>query len=194
MSSFNFIKTDIEGVYVIEPKVFGDDRGYFLETYQKDVFAANGLDYTFVQSNLSKSHKGVLRGLHFQTRKPQAKLVRVVQGEVYDVAVDLRKGSPTYGKYAGVILSGEKHNMFMIPRGFAHGFLVLSDTALFEYQVDDVYDPGYEGGIPWNDEIVGIAWPKVDCPLDLSPKDGLHKGLKENKVEFGVKGGVFQKL
>ena len=194
MSSFNFIKTPIEGVYVIEPKVFGDDRGYFLETYQKDVFDSAGLNYTFVQSNLSKSHKGVLRGLHFQTRKPQAKLVRVVQGEVYDVAVDLRKDSPTYGKYVGVTLSGEKHNMFMIPRGFAHGFLVLSDTALFEYQVDDVYDPGYEGGIPWNDDTVNIAWPKVDCPLDLSPKDGLHKSLKESKIEFGMKEGTFQLL
>ena len=194
MASFNFVPTAIEGVYVIETKTFGDDRGYFLETYQKDVFAASGLDYEFVQANLSKSHKGVLRGLHFQTRKPQAKLVRVVQGEVYDVAVDLRKGSPTYGRYVGVTLSAEKHNMFMIPRGFAHGFLVLSDTALFEYQVDDVYDPGYEGGLPWDDEMVGIVWPKIDCPLDLSPKDGLHKNLKESKIEFGVKNGTFQKL
>ena len=194
MSSFNFINTSIKGVTVIEPKVFGDDRGYFLETYQKDIFASAGLDYDFVQSNLSKSHKGVLRGLHFQTRKPQAKLVRVVEGEVYDVAVDLRKDSPTYGKYVGVTLSSEKHNMFMIPKGFAHGFLVLSETALFEYQVDDVYDPGFEGGIPWDDDMVNIVWPKVDCPLDLSPKDGLHKGLKVSKVEFGMKDGVFQLL
>ncbi len=191
--AFNFIKTDIDGVVIIEPKVFGDDRGYFLETYQKDVFDKAGLDYTFVQANQSKSHKGVLRGLHFQTRKPQAKLVRVVEGEVYDVAVDLRKGSPTYGKYVGVVLSGEKHNMFMIPRGFAHGFVVLSETAVFEYQVDDVYDPGYEGGIMWNDPEVGIQWPLSEG-LDLSSKDQLHPLLKDVKIEFGYKDGTLQVL
>lgn len=190
---FQFKTTPIEGVYVIEPKVFGDDRGYFFETYQKDIFDQAGLVYNFVQSNQSKSHKGVLRGLHFQTRKPQAKLVRVVEGEVYDVAVDLRKDSPTYGKYVGVTLSAEKHNMFMIPRGFAHGFLVLSDIAIFEYQVDDVYDPGYEGGIMWNDPEINIAWPSHDA-LDLSPKDKLHPSLKEKKVEFGWKDGIFQVL
>lgn len=192
--NFTFINTPIEGVVIIEPKVFGDDRGYFLETYQKDSFGSAGLEYAFVQSNLSKSHKGVLRGLHFQTRKPQAKLVRVVEGEVYDVAVDLRKGSSTYGKYVGVTLSGEKHNMFMIPRGFAHGFLVLSETALFEYQVDDVYDPGFEGGIPWDDDTANIVWPKVDCPLELSPKDNLHKNLKESKISFVMKNGMLQML
>lgn len=191
--AFNFIKTDIDGVVIIEPKVFGDDRGYFLETYQKDVFDKAGLNYTFVQANQSKSHKGVLRGLHFQTRKPQAKLVRVVEGEVYDVAVDLRKGSPTYGKYVGVVLSGEKHNMFMIPRGFAHGFVVLSETAVFEYQVDDVYDPGYEGGIMWNDPEVGIQWPLSEG-LDLSSKDQLHPLLKDVKIEFGYKDGTLQVL
>ena len=192
--AFNFIKTDIEGVVIIEPKVFGDDRGYFMETYQKDVFDAAGLDYTFVQANQSKSHKGVLRGLHFQTRKPQAKLVRVVEGEVYDVAVDLRKDSPTFGKYVGVTLTAEKHNMFMIPRGFAHGFIVLSDTATFEYQCDDVYDPGFEGGIPFDDDTVNIQWPEVDCELDLSPKDKLHPMLKDKKVEFGMKDGKVQVL
>lgn len=190
--SFNFVKTEIEGVYIIEPKVFGDDRGYFMETYQKDVFDKAGLVYDFVQSNQSKSHKGVLRGLHFQIRKPQAKLVRVVEGEVYDVAVDLRKDSPTYGKYVGVTLSGDNHKMFMIPRGFAHGFIVLSDTAVFEYQVDDVYDPGYEGGIPFDDDTVNVKWPEVSCELDLSPKDRLHKPLKEGKIEFAYKDGHLQ--
>lgn len=191
--SFKFNKTDIEGVYIIDPKVFGDDRGYFYETYQKDVFDKAGLVYDFVQSNESKSHKGVLRGLHFQTRKPQAKLVRVTLGEVYDVAVDLRKDSPTYGKYVGVLLSEENHRMFMIPRGFAHGFVVLSDIAKFEYQVDDVYDPGYEGGIMWNDPEIGINWP-YDGDLDLSAKDKLHPALKDSKIEFGMKAGRLQVL
>jgi dTDP-4-dehydrorhamnose 3,5-epimerase len=191
--AFNFIKTEIEGVVIIEPKVFGDDRGYFMETYQKDLFDKAGLNYTFIQANQSKSHKGVLRGLHFQTRKPQAKLVRVVEGEVYDVAVDLRKDSPTYGKYVGVVLSGDNHKMFMIPRGFAHGFVVLSDTAVFEYQVDDVYDPGFEGGIMWNDQEIGIAWP-YKGKLDLSPKDQLHPTLKESHIGFGIKDGKLQAL
>lgn len=183
---FIFNKTEIEGVYIIEPKCFGDDRGYFMETYQKDEFDKAGLKYNFVQANQSKSHKGVLRGLHFQTRKPQAKLVRVVQGEVYDVAVDLRKGSKTYGKYVGVILSDTNHKMFMIPRGFAHGFVVLSDTAIFEYQVDDVYDPGFEGGIMWNDPSIGIKWP-YEGELDLSPKDKAHPSIKDSGVEFETK-------
>ena len=189
--AFNFNKTDIEEVYIIEPKVFGDDRGYFMETYQKDLFDAAGLKYDFVQANQSKSHKGVLRGLHFQTRKPQAKLVRVVEGEVYDVAVDLRKDSTTYGKYVGVMLSGENHKMFMIPRGFAHGFVVLSETAIFEYQVDDVFDPGFEGGIKWDDHDVNVAWP-YKGELDLSPKDKIHPSLKDAKIVFGMKDGHLQ--
>lgn len=191
--SFTFNKTDIEGVYIIDPQVFGDSRGYFYETYQKDIFDAAGLKYDFVQANESKSHKGVLRGLHFQTRKPQAKLVRVTLGEVYDVAVDLRKDSPTYGKYVGVVLSEENHRMFMIPRGFAHGFVVLSGIAKFEYQVDDVYDPGYEGGIMWNDPEIDIKWP-YEGKLDLSPKDKLHPALKDAKIEFGMKDGRYQVL
>ena len=191
--SFKFDKTDIEGVYIIDPQVFGDNRGYFYETYQKDIFDAAGLKYNFVQANESKSHKGVLRGLHFQTRKPQAKLVRVTLGEVYDVAVDLRKDSPTYGKYVGVLLSEENHRMFMIPRGFAHGFVVLSNIAKFEYQVDDVYDPGYEGGIMWNDPEIGIKWP-YEGELDLSPKDKLHPALKDAKIAFGMKDGRLQVL
>ena len=185
---FQFHKTDIEGVYIIEPQVFGDERGYFFETYQKDLFDAAGLKYNFVQSNQSKSHRGVLRGLHFQTRKPQAKLVRVVEGEVYDVAVDLRKDSPTYGKYVGVVLSGENHKMFMIPRGFAHGFVVLSETAVFEYQVDDVYDPGFEGGIIWDDPDIAVDWPLKD-DIGLSAKDKILPALKEAKPVFGIKDG-----
>ena len=181
--SFTFNKTEIGGVYIIEPQVFGDARGYFYETYQKDVFDAAGLKYNFVQANQSKSHKGVLRGLHFQIRKPQAKLVRVVVGEVFDVAVDLRKGSTTYGKYVGVTLSEENHKMFMIPRGFAHGFYVLSDTAVFEYQVDDVYDPGFEGGIMWNDPEIGIQWPLNGEP-ELSTKDRVHPSLKKANIVF----------
>lgn len=191
--SFEFIKTDIEDLYVIKPKCFGDDRGYFLETYQKDLFDNASIKYDFVQANLSKSHKGVLRGLHFQTRKPQAKLVRVVVGEVYDVAVDLRKDSKTYGKYYGVTLSEENHLMFMIPKGFAHGFVVTSDTAIFEYMVDDVYDPGYEGGILFNDPDIDIKWPDVGV-LDLSEKDKKHPTLKESKIVFTNKDGKVQVL
>lgn len=192
--AFNVTKTSIEGVVVVEPRVFGDNRGYFFETFQKDEFEKVGLHYDFVQGNLSKSHKGVLRGLHFQTRKPQAKLVRVVVGEVYDVAVDLRKDSPTYGKYVGVILSEENHKMFMIPRGFAHGFVVLSETAIFEYMVDDVYDPGFEGGIPWNDDTVNIEWPSLDVELDFSAKDKLHPSIKESHPEFALVDGELKLL
>lgn len=190
---FQFQKTDIEGVYIIEPQVFGDERGYFYETYRKDLFDAAGLKYSFVQSNQSKSHKGVLRGLHFQTRKPQAKLVRVVAGAAYDVAVDLRQGSPTYGKYVGVLLSEENHKMLLIPRGFAHGFVVLSETAVFEYQVDDVYDPGFEGGIIWDDPDIAVDWPLKDG-IDLSAKDKILPTLKEAKPIFGIKGGKCQLL
>ena len=145
--AFKFNKTDIEGVYIIEPKVFGDNRGYFMETYNKKDFDDAGLVYDFVQDNESKSKKGVLRGLHFQFNHPQAKLVRVLEGEVYDVAVDLRKNSPTYGKYVGVLLSAENKKQFMIPRGFAHGFVVISETATFVYKCDDFYHPEDEGGI-----------------------------------------------
>lgn len=191
--TFTFNKTNIEGVYIIQPQVFGDDRGYFLETYQKNLFDEAGLKYDFVQANQSKSHKGVLRGLHFQTRKPQAKLVRVVEGEVYDVAVDLRKDSPTYGKYVGVILSADKHNMFMMPRGFAHGFVVLSETATFEYMVDDVYDPGYESGIKWDDPDIAIDWPYKEAP-ELSSKDDNNPYLKDSKVSFVMKEGKLTSL
>lgn len=179
----NFIKTEIEGVYIIEPKVFGDKRGYFFESYNENVFKAAGLNYKFVQDNESKSKKGVLRGLHFQKTFPQAKLVRVLDGEVFDVAVDLRKGSKTYGKWVGVILSSENKRQFMIPRGFAHGFVVLSETATFTYKCDEFYHPEDEGGIMWNDPLVDIKWP-IDGEVLLSEKDKKHPLLKDSKIEF----------
>ena len=182
---FNFIKTKIEGVYIIEPQVFGDDRGYFFESYKKTEFDKAGLNYDFVQDNQSKSKKGVLRGLHYQKKYPQAKLVRVLEGEVFDVAVDLRKNSPTYGKWVGVFLSGENKKMFMIPRGFAHGFVVLSDTAIFTYKCDEVYHPVDESGILWNDPDIGIEWPIKDQVL-LSEKDKNNPLFKDNKMEFDL--------
>ncbi len=180
---FIFNKTEIEDVYIIEPKVFGDNRGYFMETYNEQEFKNNGLDYNFVQDNQSKSKKGVLRGLHFQKTHPQAKLVRVLEGEVFDVAVDLRKGSKTYGKWVGVILSEENKKQFMIPRGFAHGFVVLSETAVFAYKCDDFYHPEDEGGIMWNDPDINIEWP-YKGELLLSEKDKVHPLLKECEIEF----------
>ena len=172
MSNFVFTKTKVEGVIIVEPKVFGDNRGYFMETYEERKFAEGGITAKFVQDNQSKSTKGVLRGLHFQKTYPQAKLVRVIKGEVYDVAVDLRKDSPTYGKYVGVVLSEDNKKQFFIPRGFAHGFLVLSDEAEFVYKCDDFYHPEDEGGIMWNDPMVEIDWPidGID-DIKLSEKD-----------------------
>ena len=181
--NFTFIETSIKDVYIIEPKKYGDNRGYFMETYKEKDFKDAGLDYNFVQDNQSKSKKGVLRGLHFQKTFPQAKLVRCIEGEVFDVCVDLRAGSPTYGKWEGVVLSAEKGNQFMIPRGFAHGFVVLSETATFCYKCDELYHPEDEGGIMWNDPEVGIEWPYKDEPL-LSEKDKLHKSLKETNIKF----------
>lgn len=169
--------TPIKDLVVIEPKVFGDERGYFYEAYNKNTFHELGLDYDFVQDNQSFSRKGVLRGLHFQKQFPQAKLVRVIEGEVFDVAVDLRKDSTTFGKWYGVTLSGENKKMFMIPRGFAHGFLVLSETAVFSYKCDDFYHPNDEGGIIYNDSNIGIEWPEIDCELVLSDKDKKHPSL-----------------
>lgn len=179
----DFIKTEIEGVYIIEPKVFGDNRGYFFESYNEKEFKENGLDYTFVQDNQSKSKKGVLRGLHFQKTYPQAKLVRVLEGEVFDVAVDLRKDSKTYGKWVGVILSSENKRQFMIPRGFAHGFVVLSESATFTYKCDEFYHPEDEGGLMWNDEEIDIEWP-YEGEVLLSEKDKKHPSLKESKIKF----------
>lgn len=180
-----FTRTNIADIFIIEPEIFGDSRGFFMETYNENEFTKNGLDYVFVQDNQSKSHKGVLRGLHFQKEHPQAKLVRVVEGEVFDVAVDLRKGSKTYGKWVGVILSEENKKMFMIPRGFAHGFVVLSETAQFVYKCDDFYHPEDEGGIMYNDPDINIEWPyKGD--VELSEKDKKHPLLKESKIEFDL--------
>ena len=178
---FKFTETSIKGVFIIEPQVFGDERGYFFECYKKEEFEKNGLFYNFVQDNQSKSKKGVLRGLHFQKKYPQAKLVRCIEGEVFDVCVDLRKDSPTYGKHVGVLLSAENKKMFMVPRGFAHGFLVVSDEAEFVYKVDDIYHPNDEGGIMYNDPEIGIKWPEIDCPILLSEKDKVHPPLKEIK-------------
>lgn len=172
MGQFKFTHLDIEGLVVIEPKVFGDDRGYFMETYNYSDFEKAGLGMKFVQDNQSKSKKGVLRGLHFQTKHPQGKLVRVLSGEVFDVAVDLRRNSPTYLQWHGVILSGENKKQFYVPEGFAHGFLVLSDEAEFTYKCTDFYYPEFEAGIMWNDPDINITWPieKVGEVL-LSEKD-----------------------
>jgi len=183
MSNFTFNETKIKGVYIIDVKTYGDNRGYFMETYKESDFKEAGLDYNFVQDNQSSSRKGVLRGLHFQKTHPQAKLVRVLKGEVFDVAVDLRKNSPTYGQWVGVVLSEENKRQFMIPRGFAHGFVVMSDYAEFAYKCDDLYHPEDEGGIMWNDPAIGIEWPEVG-EIILSEKDKLHPSLADSKVEF----------
>jgi dTDP-4-dehydrorhamnose 3,5-epimerase len=183
MSNFIFTETKIKGVYIIDVKTYGDHRGYFMETYKESDFKATGLDYRFVQDNQSSSRKGVLRGLHFQINHPQAKLVRALKGEVFDVAVDLRKGSETYGKWVGVLLSEENHRQFMIPRGFAHGFLVVSDYAEFAYKCDELYHPEDEGGIIWNDPDIGIEWPTVETII-LSDKDKKHPTLAARRIEF----------
>ncbi|MEF2889423.1 dTDP-4-dehydrorhamnose 3,5-epimerase [Turicibacter sanguinis] len=182
MGNFNFIATKIPDLYIIEPKVFGDDRGYFMETYSQKDFAEAGLTMTFVQDNESKSRKGVLRGLHFQTKHTQGKLVRVTQGEVWDVAVDLRKGSPTYGQWEGVYLSAENKRQFYVPEGFAHGFVVTSEEAIFNYKCTDFYAPEYDSGLLWNDEDVAIKWPLEGLgEILLSEKDQKQKTLKELK-------------
>ena len=196
MGQIKVTKCPIEGLYIIEPAVHGDARGYFMETYnQKDMTEA-GLDMVFVQDNQSMSVKGVLRGLHFQKEFPQGKLVRVIKGRVFDVAVDLRKDSVTYGKWYGVELTEENKKQFYISEGFAHGFLVLSETAEFCYKVTDFYHPGDEGGLAWNDPEIGIEWPELSgnyngtavadgyiltdgTPLNLSEKDEKWSGLKD---------------
>ena len=181
--AFKFTPTKIKDVYVIEPQVFGDQRGYFMETYNQQEFVKNGLDYHFVQDNQSSSKKGVLRGLHFQKQNPQAKLVHVLKGEVFDVAVDLRKDSETYGQWVGELLSAENHKQLMIPRGFAHGFVVVSDEAEFAYKCDDFYHPEDEGGLAYNDSDIAIDWPDVG-ELTLSDKDRQHPTLKELNIKF----------
>lgn len=172
--------TRIHGVKIVQPKVFGDARGFFLETFEKKRYQeALGIDFDFVQDNHSRSAKGVLRGLHFQKVNPQGKLVRVVRGEVFDVVVDIREDSPTYGAWEGVVLSEENKTQFWIPPGLAHGFVVLSDLADFEYKCTDYYNPAHEGCLLWNDPDVGIEWPLNDPLLSEKDKQGkLFKALK----------------
>jgi len=180
----------IEGLCVINPKVFGDDRGYFVETYNENDMKAEGLDYVFVQDNQSASKKGVLRGLHFQKQYSQDKLVRVISGEVYDVAVDLREGSKTFGQHYGILLSAENKKQFMIPKGFAHGFLVVSDFAEFCYKVTDFYHPNDEGGLMYNDPDIGVQWPipegMTEADLILSDKDKVNGSFKDYCKEHNI--------
>lgn len=176
----NYIQTEIDGVWIIEPRVFNDARGYFMEAFKEEEFRANIGDVHFVQDNESKSSFGVLRGLHYQKGEySHAKLVRVIKGKVLDVAVDLRRSSPTFGKYVSVELSEENKRQFFIPRGFAHGFLVLSDEAIFTYKVDNGYAPQAEASIRFNDETVGIDWPVAESQFIVSEKDGHAVSFKD---------------
>ena len=168
---FTFSPCPIQGLFEIQPKIFGDSRGYFLESYSQRDFEQAGIQARFVQDNQSRSVRGVLRGLHFQKRHPQGKLVSVTEGEVFDAAIDLRRSSATFGKWYGVVLSGEKKNQLFIPEGFAHGFLVLSETAVFSYKCTDFYYPEDEGGIIWNDADIGVIWPDLGMKYVLSDKD-----------------------
>ena len=180
MGKFNISKcSGIEGLFMVEPTVFEDSRGYFMESYNYEEFRKLGLDMVFVQDNVSMSKKGVLRGLHFQKKHVQGKLIRVLSGEVFDVAVDIREHSKTYGKWFGVNLSAEKKNMFYIPEGFAHGFMVLSETAEFAYKCTDYYHPEEEGGIIWDDEVIGIEWPKLNN-IEISEKDKVLPNFSDN--------------
>lgn len=180
MSKISVTRCKIDGLCVIEPKVFPDDRGYFMETYNQNDFKEEGLDMAFVQDNQSMSVRGVLRGLHFQKTHSQGKLVRVIKGEVFDVAVDLRKNSKTFGEHYGLILSAENKKQFYIPEGFAHGFLVLSEEAEFAYKCTDFYRAGDEGGLMWDDKDIGINWPiSEDMNLNISEKDKKWPGLKD---------------
>ncbi len=182
------VETEIQGVVIIEPQVFGVDRGYFLESWSQKIFNDLVRPINFVQDNESKSSYGVLRGLHFQRGKySQSKLVRVVKGKVLDVAVDIRIGSPTFGKHVAVELSGENHRQFFIPRGFAHGFVVLSDEAVFQYKCDNYYAPQYEGAIIWNDPELGIDWQIPNRDVILSAKDTAHPLLADCQEVFDYK-------
>lgn len=185
MGKIKVTSCEIEGLYVIEPKVFPDERGYFMETYNQQDMEEAGLSMVFVQDNQSMSVKGVLRGLHFQKQHPQGKLVRVIRGNVFDVAVDLRKGSKTFGKWFGIELSEQNKKQFYIPEGFAHGFQVLSEEAEFCYKCTDFYHAGDEGGIAWNDEEIGIEWPLTDeSQLIISEKDRNWKPLAQTEIVF----------
>ena len=184
MGKFQFIETGLKGCIVVEPTVFLDDRGYFMETYQAEQFAEGGIPAVFVQDNQSKSSKGVLRGLHFQRTHPQGKLVRVIRGAVFDVALDCRPGSETYGKWYGLELSAENKRQFYVPAGFAHGFLVLSDEAEFVYKCTDYYTPGDEGGVLYNDPALGIQWPDTGTEHLLSEKDKKNPAFHAQSYEF----------
>lgn len=185
MGKFNFTETGIDGMFVVEPTVFEDNRGYFMETFQEKDFKEAGYDLTFVQDNQSKSTKGVLRGLHLQVNHPQGKLVRVIKGEVFDVAVDLRGDSPTYGKWYGEILSEENKKQLYVPPKFAHGFLVLSDEAEFIYKCTEFYHGDDEDGIIWNDPDIAIDWPIDDInELIFSDKDKQWKTFKESQIKY----------
>ena len=185
MGKFKFIDTGIEGMFLVEPTTFEDNRGYFMETYNENDFKDAGYDLTFVQDNQSKSTKGVLRGLHLQVNYPQGKLVRVIKGEVFDVGVDLRSDSATYGKWFGAILSDENKKQLFIPPKFAHGFVVLSDEAEFVYKCTEFYHGDDEGGIMWNDEDIGIDWPLDDIDeVILSDKDKQWPTLKESQIKY----------
>ena len=193
--NFDFIKCnsnlniEIPGLFEINPKVFADARGQFLETYNKKQFEAAGLKMNFVQDNQSTSTIGVLRGLHFQTKHPQGKLIRAVAGRFYDVAVDLRKNSPTFGQYCGIILDSEKNNQFYIPEGFAHGFYVLSDKAVCSYKCTDFYDPSGESGLMWNDKSLNIIWPLIqDIPTLIAEKDNHYKDFNKSSSYFDNSG------
>ncbi len=179
MGKFNFITTEVPGLIVIEPTVFGDHRGFFMETYHRDEFAAAGISEPFVQDNHSMSTKGVFRGLHFQREHTQGKLVRVIRGSVYDVGVDVRPGSATFGHWVGVELSEENKRQFYVPAGFAHGFLVTSDVAEFTYKCTDIYDPSSDGGIRFDDPKLAISWPDTGVPMQLSEKDRALPGFAE---------------
>ncbi len=192
-SGMDIIKTAIDGVVIIEPKVFGDHRGYFFESFSERDFNSQVRDVRFVQDNESKSSYGVLRGLHFQ--KPphaQSKLVRVVKGAVLDVAVDIRKGSPTFGQHVAVELTEDNHRQFFIPRGFAHGFVVLTDEVIFQYKCDNFYAPQYEGAIAWDDPDLGIDWKVPADSIILSEKDTKHPRLKDADWLFDYKEDLYK--
>lgn len=181
----NVIQTKIPGVVIIEPRVFGDDRGYFFESWSQKDFDEQVRPIKFVQDNESKSCYGVLRGLHFQKGKDaQSKLVRVVKGKVLDVAVDIRKGSPTFGKHVAVELTADNHRQFFVPRGFAHGFVVLSEEAIFQYKCDNLYAPQSEGALAWDDPDIGIDWGVPADKIILSAKDKVHPFLKDSDELF----------
>ena len=180
------IETDLPGVLIIEPKVHGDARGFFIETWHASRYAEHGLPERFVQDNHSRSSRGVLRGLHYQLQQPQGKLVRVTQGEVFDVAVDIRRGSPTFGRWVGVHLSGDNHRQFYVPPGFAHGFCTLSETADFLYKCTDYYHPQSERGVLWNDPDIGIEWPQVE--VRLSDKDSANRRLRDLDADLPAYG------